>query len=835
MIRYRILQLDSPELLGFAKRRIDRLVVNGVAAVRRYPVNGALVLVRTTRVAVDEWYGTIRIEGTQKTKTTLFQMPKRFTPTPLAPYAPAGVAVPELAFSDDTEADGETVVGVHAAPVYKKCSVATSTAALSTFNITESILSTLYDGKHGYILAGYVQGLKLLVRSPSDMRDMLHEYVELRWYAQHFWKNEKGEVMVLCTCNPRVDSAPFELLDASDSIYRRAMPYTEATSYLADKYVADDLVALDVAEGKALRTPPTVHQLLPYVFLTARLIDLINAQDARSVSVRTAAATYFVTYFGRAYPFDLPAGSDGEVLNLVRDYDTPDYKMTVTVSGTWSLVDGVRTFTGQAFISSFRLARTVWVSEARGSVFEYDVTGTSNKVFTDGDTTPFEKATLVDGRALFWPENPAYIPAPGREILYNVVHNVSASGRAYDFYTRVTAQLETDYFAGVSFMLHKYEHNEVVVLGLLADFVTPALPVVSSRLVQHHVGQYAAKEITLDTPELIGTKEQVASDRPVFAPTDTVEMYQEHRGEPLLIGEYQPMDVDNPSIGQPPYQGWFTFVVDDALTELGVAGECAFHLGTKYVEIYPSPISESLSVPTVPIERWFNGVRISDDTYPDAALFDGRFLPPTLPYSSLYSGAVVPGVFGLAPVVRYEYYDMRREVTWSRVGTITRLAAIEYPEAYYFSATHKNESGVDTVYRYPAVAIYYPNLKPAVDGFCLMKQAPAAASLAIRSLHAGAASSATLTAWRVSLAVLRVELERPEYAEFPLFRSAVNDVSFKSASMSATSEQDAFDTLRALTLTALRASYVVVANNFAPPALMDIVMDDALILADRPP
>lgn len=853
MIKFKILQNDNPALIGFAKAQAKRLIgMIGVIAnnfARELKVGSNTVKLRGIRSGAD-YIVRVWITGEAASFTAIaYPMTKTgFTTTPwymsstpfqVSGLGPGGLGsiraeesyVTLTAISFPTDTVGTAVTPVLDSTVHPRCVISVTRfsefSRLTSLGTSRETINRLFDHGHGNALASMATRI-FTTKTPADQADVMNVYVDFTWTPVYFWK-EGDDVWALCRC-VELDADPY----SSGTLGADLIPCTG--NYNQDRF-PDYAAFLTYLSDRATYTPveneppATAWLQLPFIFMRAKVVDLVSRggfHDPRSVD---SAISGFVSFSVFGTTFSVPLTditADGE-WNMSFTYITGVFEYTVRFIGRRFLKNGVTPwFTGTMAVESFKVERDVWSSPVVTPDIA-DYTSTVERAQTTG--TPFESYDFVDMRRQIDAADYYKLSARGY-----VIVSVDRSDPSVTVQRFRWTSLWSSYFNGVCFRTYE-----------IGNYIDPASPLSNfTRIYYSTWGNFNGRTVSSSSGVERIRFDQNGMTYSNFVETSSYKLVRESMGVKVELGDlnidYVPtsssMSASNfvpttqmQALGLTEYRMW------SALAPYAVY-EGRLHYRSGYYEVRPILWAENAPMDV------FYGIQ--------GRYYKGQVVDtPTLREGNPTSY----GLYGRHPSVMMEnelltllggggMITRNIEIASNRLDISEPPSSfgnfwpdtIDYPAPFPYYPSEADGGVVvgSTRVSLSVIAIYYPYLTPTVDGFCMLKLMPAASIAKVIYFH-GQYNDEGLPAIKQHADVLNSytthALMNPYSAykaAISTFAASVNTVYAKLGTTSPPTVSD-YTNLQALALSLVRQSYEVMANNFAPPELMDL-FDTSVIL-----
>jgi hypothetical protein len=724
--------------------------------------------------------------------------------------------VSEIELSDDPVAPAN-IEGVLDQALVRSCSVSVMLTDEPPQRppASSELFLRLFDQRHGPFLASYVGAALLLLKTPDGLRGVFHEYLDVPWTPIFFWKRKASdgnsdEIWALCRCTSAT-GVPL----SSDN----AIPYTG--DYSADRFAADDLIgaAVDPENNQPL-APPSTFEAAAFVFLAAPLLDLATALEhadgtymARQAVRAAIGSRVAFTFFGAEYGIDVlanrseVAAADREMapgtsreLSLIHEFEDSTYRLAVQFTGALRKSETrALSFEGVAYVLDLGIKREKWTGSTQlpdSSPPAYGRAGIHALTRTVG--VPFEKGVLIDARQILWTEKPDYVTP--RQVVYEQAPVGS------NFTERnLTCAVWADYFLGVFFWVFNTQRT-LRQSGPPGSYASASHRIREAwvQLVGVNGGLSVASSGAGDT---VATVETVTAGPTTYTRQAAATLLRGHRGRLVALGR-----MDDPAGAvSPAISIWSRFAPSDELIRLGLREQ-----------LYPGVVHPDLRYfESLPDGRYYRGQAIEPTTAPEV---------PWVPQG--FVGSIDSRFVGETGVRSVYVFDNER-LSRAGVATAVRLDAMDYPYPRPFlPPTSSGRAPGATLPVYPAITLYWPNLKPGKHGFCLLKLAPDAQL--VRAIYF------LLSYDEPGFKALRAYIDKlyehsllavyNSWRSYRLAIASLRDQATRMHGLDAAARINEFDLLRSRAKDALRASYDVVANNFASPEIMDVFIESAVII-----
>ncbi len=734
---------------------------------------------------------------------------------------------------------------------------------------SRSLFVKLFNDKHAAALVSYATA-HLAIKRPAGFERVFNTYINATWRPVYFWKETVDgveDVWVLSQMQTNWDTLS-GFTSNEFAVGDRNIPCTGDLD--ADRFETDDLTRniVNVQVAGAVPLPkllsyhvnPPVWRSHPFMFMKAKLTDLHAHRTLPTGTIDIAKdAPIPLTFFDTTYMlpttgltlFVLPGATPGFFAGTI-DFDNGAYHITAQLSGTEYTTEGGQRRVNMTYVvSTFGVYRPVWdnitakpdadltppsspLATWDGSIPQvnwrthYDYNALVTQRETTGIPISSSKFTLVDMRQYVWPSNPAYVN--NLSTIYQQQLTELGGNRDLETFT-LTCKLWSDYFTGVFFSARAVHRDNVILIPPNGDGDF-------STVVGGVWGRYTSNIHSTNTGRVIRTEIFNSSFAPsVFTQFFPAFFYRAARGVIESLGEFV---YSSPASGSSGSSVMFPnqFVPNSKYLSLGITSwvpstansiynaKILPHVG--YVEKFP-PFWQPASLVSGNYGRYYKGVMLEAPSIPVNSGFDylrvslSHFHLGPAWWSSQYDG----------------YFDAHQNIAYVDVPRAAIDLYDNFVPANFYAPVEHGGTPVGTLRAsFRAVAIYYPNLKPNQHGYCLLKLGPDAFLMRLIYFFLlystnGLARFKTFTDLHFAHSASQVYLAFPAYkANVALMKSKVDGMLARVGTPNPPSEND-FTELRALALTTLRSSYTVMANNFAPPELMDLFINSVTIVPYR--
>lgn len=890
-----VIRTTSP-LIGLARAQARRLIDAGIDVfTREWVVDGVKISARCIKL-FDQHVVTITGSGSQVARgiahlmsrnnafdyAGAFALPSTpaslslandnidYTGTvPPARDPPVNLFVENLSFTDEMTASANVAPVVASSPIYRHCDVSLgrTTSIPIGIELTRENLARMFDERHGYVLRNIVKNRTSLLKTPASLRNLFQEYIACQLTPLHFWKDADNEVWALCT-PVRLDGLTVGTIMHTPHTF---MPYTG--NYDADRF-SDDAQFAELLAQRVVNitvngifdspTPTPVWEQWPFIFVKARLYDLYKAPDfhAKKKVDLAYGENFIFTVFGQEYSAVVNPAVTITEIGFVQDlkrYETGLYDFRLLFEGQKLTVDGRDRFVGKISVESFGFTQTTWKpaepkplgsctpplpSEGHRRIFDYTSESQTHTV----TGTPFEGAEWLDVRASVYPDRPAII---------STITSPTLTAHPGPPTRSLTVRMwDASPFTGIGFHVGV---SEITLTGGpgAQQKVDHIFPDTKWGLITA-----TAVSSTSGHPKAIYDRIGGALEFTAIQQLNDVKLVRETRGQRVHLGSMNRDYARHSAVNGLTYVfvpteemralGLSEARFHDTLTEEFALYDGRVHVGAKYVEKAPPGWRSSNGFPGFPV-RLYNGVTLHPQ---EPIVSAGHGQVNAVPYFASTTQMIVltpsherftdyHAVDDISPTpggefgATSDYYEPDPFDFSSSAGRY-HVDTMEYPfPSPFYPAEQDGGAPVDfTRPRLAAVALYYPNLKPGQDGFCLLKLYPAPQF--IRAIYFHMAFDATgIEAIKNHANKLRSFTAQPIFNPFPTYKAAIATLSsmadtlYLNRNNNPPPSAEQYAALKEQALVTLRASYEVLANNFAPRELIDVATTSLVIIPRR--